>query len=390
MAFQITTATKRLLALKKRIKCICGGTSASKTISILMILIDKAQSNKTLKIDVMSESYPHLEGGAIKDFKDIMIDRKYWKDSCWNSTKHVYTFETGSVIQFISIDQIGKAHGPRRDILFVNEANNISWDIFVQLLQRTSGDVWIDWNPSIEFWYYSEIKGKIDHDFITLTYVDNEGLPLTIKEFIESRKGNTQWWKVYGLGQLGEVEGKIYTGWNIIEEIPHEARLVRRGLDFGYSVDPTVIIDIYEYNGGYILDEKIYQKGLSNKTIADILSDKPNVLVIADSAEPKSIDEIRSYGIMILGAKKGQGSVLQGIQYVQAQQISITSRSLKTIKAYRNYLNKKDRSTGKFLNEPDDSIHEWSNSMDAVRYGLTGYKPEEEVIDNTPTYYVDI
>ena len=374
MPIQLTTATNKLLALKKRIKCVCGGTSASKTFSIEMILIDKAQSNKNLKIEVVSESFPHLEGGAIADFKKIMIERQYWKDELWNGTKHFYTFETGSVIQFTSVDNIGKAHGPRRDILFVNEGQNLDCEIVLQLIQRTSGDIWIDWNPTTEFWYYTEIKDKIDHEFITLTYLDNEGIPQSVREFIESRKENKTWWRVYGEGKLGEVENKIYKNWKILPEIPHEARLYRRGLDFGYSVDPTVIIAIYEYNGGYILDEELYQKGLSNKSIADFLLNQTHqCLVVADSAEPKSIDEVASYGVNIIGAQKGVGSVQQGIQFVQGQQISITAKSTKTITAYRNYLWDIDKN-GKNLGIPDDSIHEWSNSMDAIRYGFNGVK----------------
>lgn len=377
---QVTTATKKLLALKERIKCVCGGTSASKTFSIEMILIDKAQSNKNLKIETVSESFPHLEGGAIADFKKIMIERNYWDESRWNGTKHFYTFETGSVMQFTSVDNIGKAHGPRRDILFINEGQYLDWEIVLQLIQRTSEDIWIDWNPTTEFWYYTEIKDKMKHDFIVLTYLDNEGVPQSVREFIESRKGNRNWWKVYGLGELGEVEGKIYRDWKIIEEIPHEARLWRRGLDFGYSVDPTVIIAIYEYNGGFILDEELYQKGLSNKGIADFLSNQTEqCVVIADSAEPKSIDEISSYGVSISGAQKGSGSVLQGIQFVQGQKISITAKSLKTITAYRNYLWDMDKN-GKNLGIPDDSIHEWSNSMDAIRYGFNGAKENTSLV----------
>jgi len=380
MGFQVTRATNRLLGLTKRLRCVCGGTAASKTISILMILIDYAGSNRNKKIDVMSESYPHLEDGAIADFKRIMIDRGYWKDDNWNETKHFYTFETDSVIKFISIDKLGKAHGPRRDVLFINEANNISWNIFDQLKVRTKEIIWLDWNPVTEFWYYTEIKDRIEHDFITLTYEDcREALPQNIIDDIESHKENKAWWKVYGLGQLGELEGKIYTGWQIIDEIPHEARLERRGLDFGYTNDPTVLEDIYYYNGGFIIDEQIYQKGLSNKSIADTIKNlvNPHTLVVADSAEPKSIDEIKSYGINIIGAIKGPGSVYQGIQFVQAQKVSVTSRSVKTIKAYRNYLFSIDKN-GNVTNDPDDKIHEWSNPMDAIRYGLDSYRPKKE------------
>lgn len=166
--FRDTDATRKIFALKKRIRAVCGGTSASKTISILIWLIDYAQTTRNKKIDIMSESYPHLEDGAIKDFKAIMVDRGYWNDSRWNETKHVYTFERGSVIKFISIDKLGKAHGPRRDVLFINEANNIPWDIYDQLEVRTKDVIWLDWNPSTEYWYYSKIKDQVDHDFITL------------------------------------------------------------------------------------------------------------------------------------------------------------------------------------------------------------------------------
>jgi phage terminase large subunit len=234
----------------------------------------------------------------------------------------------------------------------------------------------MDWNPSEEFWFYTEMFGRRkDLDFITLTYLDNEALDDVSKQEIESHKHNKQWWQVYGLGQLGELEHKIFKNWQIIDEIPHEARLVRRGLDFGYTNDPTVIEDIFEYNGGFIIDELCYQKGLSNKSIADILIARgANVLVIADSAEPKSIDEINGYGVNIIGAIKGQGSVYQGIQYVQGLKISLTSRSIKTLKAYRNFLFKIDKN-GRVINEPDDTVHEWSNPMDAIRYGFSEFVP---------------
>jgi phage terminase large subunit len=184
------------------------------------------------------------------------------------------------------------------------------------------------------------------------------------------RKG---WWQVYGLGQLGEVEGKIYKDWQIIDDIPHEARLERYGLDFGYTNDPSAIVAIYSYNGGYILDEITYQKGLSNKQIADIFENNDKALVVGDSAEPKSLDEIKSYGINIIPCVKGRDSVQQGIQYVQHQRVSMTKRSVNVIKEYRNYLWMTDKD-GKILNVPD---HLYSHSMDAIRYGMDSLKPSE-------------
>lgn len=317
----------------------------------------------------MAESYPHLTDGAIQDFQMIMIDRGYWDDDRWTKSPPVYTFETGSVIKFISIDKLGKAHGPRRDVLFINEANNNAYDIYEQLEVRTKEVIWLDWNPSSEFWYYDKIKGVVDHDFLTLTYLDClEVLDPRIVESIESKKINKNWWQVYGLGQLGEVEGRIYTGWKIIDEVPHEARLERRGLDFGYSNDPSALVDIYKYNDGYIIDEQIYQKGLSNKQIADIINNlEQKTLVIADSAEPKSIDELKMYGVSAMPVKKGRDSVNQGIQHVQEQRISVTSRSVNTIKEYRNYFWMVDKD-GRILNKPQDI---WNHSMDAIRYALS-------------------
>jgi len=311
---------------------------------------------------------PHLKRGAIRDFKNIMQEQGYWKDSCWNASDSIYEFETGSRIEFFSADNGDKLRGARRDRLFLNEANNIARDAFDQLEVRTKEFVFLDWNPTNEFWFYTDIKDvREDVEFITLTYKDNEALDARVVEAIEMRRNNKQWWLVYGLGQLGEVEGKIYKDWKIVDEIPHEARLERYGLDFGYSNDPTSIVAIYRYDGGYILDEVCYRKGLSNKQIADTINNQPaTALVVADSAEPKSIDEIRLYGVNITGAAKGQGSIAHGIQYVQDQRISVTKRSLNIIKEYRNYLWKTDRE-GKIINVPESGF---DHSLDAIRYGL--------------------
>lgn len=373
-----TTATKKVFDLRKRIRAVAGGTSASKTISILVWIIDYCQSqkNKDKLCTVVSESFPHLSGGAVRDFELIMKDRRYWNENLYvKSPKPTYTFETGNKIEFSSVDTYGKAHGPRRDVLFVNECNNLSFQIVDQLITRTHDVVWLDWNPSSEFWFYTDMLGQRDDiDFITLTYKDNEALDEVMIKEIESHKHNKNWWTVYGLGQLGSLEGKIYKDWLIIDDLPHEARLERYGLDFGYTNDPTAIVAVYKYNGGYILDEIAYQKGLSNKQIADYILNCEQALVIADSAEPKSIDEIASYGVSILPSLKGIGSVSKGIQYVQQQRISVTKRSINVLKEYRNYLWLTDKD-GKITNDPD---HVWSHSMDAVRYAINSFAPVEE------------
>lgn len=304
----------------------------------------------------------------MRDFKKIMKAHNYWKEANWNATDSIYTFETGSQIEFFSADNGDKLRGGRRDRLFLNECNNVTLDAFNQLETRTHDFTYLDWNPSNEFWFYTEVLGQSDDvDHIIVTYKDNEALTPEQVAKIERRKGNKNWWTVYGLGQLGEIESRIYTGWKIIDEIPEEARLEKYGMDFGYTNDPSAIIAVYKYNDGFILDEVTFQKGLSNKQIADILAPLTKALVIADSAEPKSIDEIKSYGINIVPSVKGPGSVLQGIQYVQELDISITKRSVEVIREYRNYVWMTDKQ-GKIINEPD---HLFSHSMDAIRYAFS-------------------
>src|SRR3990167_5334146 len=355
-----TRAYKKIKMMKKRIRAVQGGTAASKTVSIILWLIALAQSDEIPTItSIVSESFPHLKRGAIRDFLSIMEVHGYFRPKLWNKTDYTYTFETGSKIEFFSVDQPGKVRGPRRDRIFINEANNIPFDAFEQLEVRTNEIIYLDWNPTNEFWFYTEVLGKRnDVEHITLTYKDNEALNQAIIDSIETRKDRKGWWMVYGKGQLGEVEGKIYKDWLIIDDISHHARLERYGLDFGYSNDPTTIVAIYYYDGGYVWDEICFQKGLSNKQISDILNNQPPKLVIADSAEPKSIDEIKSYGINILATEKGPDSVRNGIQLVQDQRISITQRSTNMIREYRNYLWETDRD-GKVLNEPE---HAFSHS----------------------------
>lgn len=382
-----TTATTKIARLDKRIRAVAGGTSASKTISILLYLIARAQSDKTPTLtSIVSESFPHLRRGAMRDFLNIMQEHGYFKDGAWSKTDFTYTFETGSKLEFFSADQPSKVRGPRRDRLFVNEANNVPREAWEQLLIRTKEFAFADWNPTNDFYIYDDYivdeekmqTNSEDVDFIILTYKDNEALDPAIVKEIESRQNNKNWWRVYGRGLRGEVEGKIYKDWQIIDDVPHEARLERRGLDFGYSVDPTSIVDLYYLNGGYVLDEQLYRKGMMNKQIADFINnlDKPQTLVIADSAEPKSIDEIKMFGVVIQGAEKGADSIRQGIQVVQDKQISVTKRSINLIREYRNYLWKTDRD-GRMLQIPEGGN---DHALDAVRYAFQSLTPNKPVV----------
>ena len=372
--YSITTATTKIMEMSKRIRGVAGGTSAGKTISILFYLISAAQSDNPddpTITTIGAESMPHLRRGAIRDFKKIMQQHGYWKQDNWRKAEKTYTFETGSQIEFLALDEPDKFRGGRRQRLYINECNNIPYAAFEQLQIRTTEYIFLDWNPSEEFWFYTKIKDKEDVEFLTLTYKDNEALDPRIVQAIEAKKDNARWWRVYGLGLLGEAEGRVFTGWNIVSGIPEEARLVRRGLDFGYTNDPTAIVDIYEYQGGILLDERCYQVGLMNRQIADILQADPNIMTVGDSSEPKSIDEIKEAGILIVPAVKGKGSVKAGIDYLQSINVWVTSRSTNVLKEYRNYMWTRKKHDEGFINEPQDL---WNHAMDAIRYGAYGYK----------------
>lgn len=386
-SFQDTTATRKIFGLSKRLRCVKGGTSASKTISILIWFINYSQvkHDKPKVSSVVSESFPHLKLGAIRDFKGIMMDRGYWNDDRWNATNSTYEFETGNIIEFMSMDSYGKAHGPRRDNLFLNECNNLPWEIVDQLIIRTREVVFMDWNPVEEFWFHTEIlPHRTDFDYITLNYLDNEALDAVTVSEIESHKHNERWWKVYGLGQDGTIEGRVFKNWKIIDELPHEARLVSYGIDYGYTNDPTAIVAVYYMDGGYIFDEIAYTRGLSNKKIAQIILAVEAAPVFPDSAEPKSNDELRLEGLAVMKVTKGAGSVNQGIQFVQGVKCSVTKQSVNIIKEYRNYTFMKDKTTGKFLNEPEDVDN---HAMDAIRYALQVKSGLKKTVDYVQTPY---
>lgn len=330
----------------------------------------------------------------MRDFLMIMEQHGYFVTSRWNKTDSTYTFETGSKLEFFSSDSGDKLRGARRDRLFINEANNVAFDAFEQLEVRTKEFIFLDWNPTNEFWYYTEVEPiRNDVEHLILTYLDNEALNIEIIKSIEQRKNRLGWWKVYGLGLLGEVEGKIYKDWDIIDEVPRHARLERYGIDFGYSNDPTCIVAIYYYQGGYVIDELAYATHMLNSKIADTIlaQENPGVLTVADSAEPKSIAEIKLQGVNIIGAEKGADSVRNGIQVVQDQRISVTKRSINVIKAYRNYLWDTDKD-GNILNVPN---HYFSDPMDATRYPLVQLIKKPTVITPQQTqplanYYDEI
>lgn len=375
----ITSALKKIKASlfeETFYKVIQGGMSSGKTYGILTLLISYAQTYNDSIITVIGKSYSHLKDGAARDFKKILQEVNIYDDEKWNKSEMNYYFNNGSVIEFRSIDKMG-AHGPRRDVLYVNEANTISYEVFDQLASRTRDFVIIDYNPSAKFWAHEELveKNADDTTFMILTYKDNEALSVREIENIESHRPKeneepSNWWIVYGLGQIGSLEGNVYSGWQEIDknEIIENGRLIRYGLDFGFSNDETALIGLYEFEDGrYGVTEEIYQKGIFPSRYADILREHnidASVLIVADSARPEIIAEIRNSGFRIVGADKNAGSVLRGIERVSEKQIVYYGDDLK--REYLSYAWRKKR-TGEIIDEPQDGN---DHLMDALRYAV--------------------
>lgn len=373
-----TTATvkiEQMLYEPTFYKVVQGGASASKTFSIMILLIGYAESYANSLITVAGMTYNHLATGTMRDFKTIMQATNRWDDASFNKTGKIYTFPNGSQIEFLSVDNM-TSRGPRRDVLFVNEANGITYETFDQLATRTRDFVIVDYNPSSKFWAHEELVEKQPErtSFLILTYLDNEALSKQERENIETRKPKqgeepSNWWTVYGLGQIGSLEGNVYAGWveadaNTIKQ----GRLIRYGLDFGFSNDETALAAVYELDDGKTgLLEIIYKKGMLGSQYPEILMSyniDPSVLIVADSARPEIIAEIKAKGWRIVGADKNPGSVKRGIDRVSQRQIVYCGKNLK--REYLSYQWRKKR-TGEILDEPQDGN---DHILDAIRYAI--------------------
>ena len=372
--FKRTTAINKMMAMTKRKRVIQGGTSSGKTYGIIPILINYATENPRQRITIVAESIPAVKDGAVKIFKDIMFETNRWIESHWIGNPMEYTFGNGTIIQFKSFDSIGKAKASgKRDVLFLNEANHISFEIADALMIR-SKQTWIDFNPDNEFWAHTEVMPEHNAEFLLLTYKDNEAIPpetledLQIK--IEKAKTSDYWknWcRVYVDGEIGSLQGTVFENWQQCEAIPNEAEFLSYSIDWGFTNDPSVLTACYRFNGALYFKELIYQTGLTNSDIIDKLKElgvQRNQMIVADSAEPKSIEDLRRAGYRIEGAKKGPDSIRNSIDTLQQYEMFITKDSLNAIKELRNYKWATDKD-GNMLNVPIDSQNHF---CDCIRY----------------------
>jgi len=384
--YKYTKAYYKILDLIKsnpneNVFVIRGGQGASKTISIIQLLIQSLCSS-TKEATILSSELSKMKRTVIRDYKKICKD---WgvleNEHDFNKSESKHEYFNGSYLDFLGADVNDVGKGFRRDILYINEADKMDVDTAVQFISR-AGLTIIDYNPDSLFWGDDYIN---ENNFITLTFKDNEYLAdsevksiLDYKQkgffntslpteniFTDGNIKNKYWsnkWRVYGLGLTGNLDGVIFDNWSIIHNVPSDARLIGIGLDFGYTNDPTAIVEVYKYNDKRILNEVAYRTGMLNHDIAKILP--KNTFIYADSAEPKSIEEIRRTGVNILPVTKGADSIIYGIQTMQTQEYLITSKSKNVINEFQKYIWSKDKN-GDTNNKPIDN---YNHAIDAIRY----------------------
>ena len=346
-----------------------GSSRSSKTYNILIWLVIYCTKHPNTVLSIVRATLPAIKGSVYRDFKEILFKLGVFDERALNKTEMIYTFPNGSFVEFFSTDSEQKLRGRKRDILFVNEANELSFIEWQQLIMRTAQFAILDYNPSFsdDHWLCELNKDSRTFHFIT-TYKDNPFLEQTIINEIESLQlKNKSLWEIYGLGIQAVIEGLIFTNIELVDEIPEYVKKRGIGIDYGYSNDPTAIIDCGLIDNNLYLDELCYNTHMLTTDIINIL--KPlNKKVISESADPRMIQEISNAGILIYPVEKFKGSINAGINKMLEFNIKITRRSVNLIKEFKNYtyLQNKD---GKWTNEP---IDDYNHGIDAVRYWVLG------------------
>lgn len=369
----VTYVFEKLLSafVNPRIRGIAskGGTRSSKTWSTLQLLhLLCINSENPLVISCVAATLPMVKRGMLRDYKQMLLAENEWDENAFNKSDCTYTYTNGCMIEFFGVDNASKVHGSARDILFVNEAQIIPREIFRQLDIRTRKKVIIDFNPVRKFWGETEFVGD---RYLTIhsTYKDNPYLSEEQVSAIEKNQNDANWWRVYGEGETGGVEGNVYPEYEVIEDMPETFTGRCLGLDFGFVNDPTAIVDIRFQGWDLYVDLLCYETGLLNANIAEYLTVNGinRIVTVCDNAEQKSIVELQQKHVKAMPCIKGRGSVAGGIAQVKQFKLHITKRSVKLLDELDNYKWIKDEATDTYTNEPIDA---WNHALDAMRYGV--------------------
>ena len=365
-----TTAIKIIDAFAKteRYVSACGGTRSGKTWGILQFIayLGITHAGGNVLFSVVSETYPHLRRGAIRDFRLVMEGEGLWSEAAWNKTESIYNFGNGFVVEFFSADNAGKVHGAARDYLFINESQNIDYEIARQLFTRTRKKIVLDYNPTRSFWVNEKMETRAECIRVHSTYLDNTYLSKEQVKEIESNKSDSNWWRVYGEGKVGEVEGLIFPTFDVCgcSEIPNDLPHIV-GVDFGFTNDPTacVMVAVDTRRKELWLHEFCYSRGMLNAEIAKALEPYKDMQIVADCAEPKTIAELRTYRLRVKPADKAKAKKAEQLQWLKGWRLKVTRESVNLIAELRQYEWRKDN--GKYINEPMDGN---DHAIDALRY----------------------
>ena len=367
-----TTKTFEDLQKNNTIAILRGGTRSGKSYAVLQWLIVKAFEEEGCTISVVRKSFPSLRISALRDFKSIMGELGIWEDSSWVASENTYRFDNGSTMEFLSVQDSERRKGTKRDYLFVDEANELGYDDWFQLFIRTSRKSIMAFNPSFpqSHWIYKQVATHPEAEQFVSTYRDNPFLNESIVREIERlRDTSPSYYRIYGEGEIGIVEGLIFDNINIIDEVPEEAQTLGWGIDFGFTNDPTALVTLFKLEDGILFDEVIYMKGLLSNQIANFIRGAQelwgNKEVIADSADPRLIEEIFRSGVNIKPAVKGKDSILTGIDILKQHKIYITKSSKNLIDEFYSYVWNKNKNE-EVLNEPDPRCDD--HGIDACRY----------------------
>ena len=341
-----------------------GGTRSGKTYSLLQLIMVRALSERGKVFTIVRKSLPSLKMTAMRDFIEILTNAGLYNEKDHNKSEHIYRLN-GNIIEFVSLDQPQKKRGARRDYLFCNEANELTWEDFFQLLVRTTGKIYIDYNPSDDFhWIYDKLLTRDDVTFIKSTYVDNPFLDTSIISEIERLKDTDEdYWRIYGLGERGQSKATVFTFME--EEVPEQAKFLAMGMDFGFTNDPTSLVAVYVLDHSLYAKELLYETNLTNRDISEklkALGIDRRTEIFADSAEPKSIEELYRMGWNVKPTKKGADSINAGIDVLKRYKLYASGANL--VKEMRNYKWVEDKN-GKLLNKPIDAFN---HAIDAMRY----------------------